>query len=246
MTLGQILERQFFRSYIKEGHILMLTSGKKAIDDTFVLQDGTLTLYLGKESYEKAGLVGRPYGAKGNRKLKPRWVINLDLKSSSMVHGKKGFDRLLYACENVFSQPFTWLFSNLSAEVPSPDPLQQYSPEQAICHPSSNEGIETTKVAMHIDPSIVASGDRPAMEAAAADLYEWLSLVRLDSPRIQTGDSIDAYLSRYDAPDAATGTCNERCDEASAASLVRHRRDRALWQSVWCQQRGDAPAAGSA
>ena len=59
---------------------------------------------------------------------------------------------------------------------------------------------------MHIDPSIVASGDRPAMEAAAADLYEWLSLVRLDSPRIQTGDSIDAYLSRYDAPDAATGS----------------------------------------
>lgn len=34
---------------------------------------GSLNMYLGKESYERAGLVGKTYGAKGNRKLKPRW-----------------------------------------------------------------------------------------------------------------------------------------------------------------------------
>lgn len=30
-------------------------------------------MYLDKETYERAGLVGQPYGAKGNRGLKPRW-----------------------------------------------------------------------------------------------------------------------------------------------------------------------------
>lgn len=34
---------------------------------------GTLTMYLDKETYERAGLVGMPYGPKGNRGLKPRW-----------------------------------------------------------------------------------------------------------------------------------------------------------------------------
>jgi ribonuclease P/MRP protein subunit RPP40 len=32
-------------------------------------------------------------------------------------------------------------------------------------------------------------------------LYEWLSLVRLQSPRIQVGDQIDPYLSRYQVPE---------------------------------------------
>ena len=28
-----------------------------------------------------------------------------------MLHGKKAFDRLLYACKNVFPTPLTWLYS---------------------------------------------------------------------------------------------------------------------------------------
>lgn len=30
-------------------------------------------MYLDKETYERAGLVGKPYGVKGHRGLKPRW-----------------------------------------------------------------------------------------------------------------------------------------------------------------------------
>lgn len=31
-----------------------------------------------------------------------------------MFPGKKGFDRLAYACKNVLHQPVTWLFCNLT------------------------------------------------------------------------------------------------------------------------------------
>jgi ribonuclease P/MRP protein subunit RPP40 len=31
-----------------------------------------------------------------------------------MLHGKKGFDRLLYAFKNVLTQPVTWLFTDLA------------------------------------------------------------------------------------------------------------------------------------
>jgi len=34
---------------------------------------GTLTMYLDRESYERAGLVGKPHGVKGKRGSKPRW-----------------------------------------------------------------------------------------------------------------------------------------------------------------------------
>jgi ribonuclease P/MRP protein subunit RPP40 len=47
---------------------------------------------------------------------------------------------------------------------------------------------------------MVASGDREEYEEFATDIYEWLSLVRLESPRILLGDGIDPYLSRYRVP----------------------------------------------
>lgn len=87
-------------------------------------------MHLDRETYERAGLVGVPYGAKGKRGLKPRWsehllvrlhvvmltcvVVKLDLNSPSMVRGKKGYDRLIYACKNVFTSELTWLFCSLS------------------------------------------------------------------------------------------------------------------------------------
>lgn len=36
----------------------------------------------------------------------------------------------------------------------------------------------------------------------ATELYEWLSLIRLESPRIDAKDEIDPYLSRYESPQA--------------------------------------------
>lgn len=87
-------------------------------------------MYVDKETYERAGLVGKPHGGKGNREGKPRWsknplspsctrhasnassqVVRYDLKAPAMLHGKKAFDRLLYACKNVFPTPLTWLYS---------------------------------------------------------------------------------------------------------------------------------------
>jgi hypothetical protein len=37
---------------------------------------GILTLHLDKESYERAGLVGKPEGLKGERGTKPRWGMS--------------------------------------------------------------------------------------------------------------------------------------------------------------------------
>jgi ribonuclease P/MRP protein subunit RPP40 len=46
---------------------------------------------------------------------------------------------------------------------------------------------------------LATSSKADAMELAT-DMYEWLSLARLDSPRIHFGDNIDPYLSGYQVP----------------------------------------------
>lgn len=94
-------------------------------------------MYLDKETYERAGLVGKPHGVKGQRDLKPRWgewpfmacvrvnptllinaiVVEYNLRDPSMLRGKKGFDRLVYACKNVLNKPTTWLFYNLAKSM---------------------------------------------------------------------------------------------------------------------------------
>lgn len=58
---------------------------------------------------------------------------------------------------------------------------------------------------MVVPASILADGDRSGLEEVATDLYEWLSLIRLESPRAAANDEIDSYLSRYRAPGNVDG-----------------------------------------
>lgn len=43
-------------------------------------------MYLDKETYERAGLVGKPYGPKGSRGLKARWGAKPFPSSQDRVH----------------------------------------------------------------------------------------------------------------------------------------------------------------
>ncbi|KAI8316171.1 hypothetical protein K4K61_010062 [Colletotrichum sp. SAR11_59] len=127
-------------------------------------------------------------------------VVSYQLRDPSMLHGKKGFDRLLYACKNALNTPVTWLFSNATATTPSPDPLEQYFPTRFTCEPSVVTDCQVQMAPLTVPSEAIESGDRPGLEDYATETYEWLSLIRLQSPRVATGDNIDPYLSRYQTP----------------------------------------------
>ncbi|GJN83326.1 hypothetical protein PLIIFM63780_006875 [Purpureocillium lilacinum] len=194
MALGQILQGSFFTEYVKTGDALMLSDGRDN-SNKFTLQK----------------------------------VVSVDLTAPSMVSGKRGFERLLRACETVFSSPVQWLFCKttqsgpfptplpskvpqcakhwiLTVEAVNPDPLDEFQPIRYPVQPSVVQGIEVADIKMGISPSVLSSGDRRALEEAATDLYEWLSLVRLQSPRTAINDGIDPYLSRYNVPASDTET----------------------------------------
>lgn len=41
-------------------------------------------MYLDKETYERAGLTGRPHGSKGSRGVKPRWGMKSSARPPSI------------------------------------------------------------------------------------------------------------------------------------------------------------------
>lgn len=94
----------------------MLSEGVYGVDNVFSLRHGILTLSLDKESYERAGLVGKPDGAKGARGARARWVVKINLRLPSMFHGKKGFDRIVYGIKEALNKEVMWVFCNVSGE----------------------------------------------------------------------------------------------------------------------------------
>ena len=40
-------------------------------------------------------------------------AIEIDLRQPSMLHGKKGFERIVWAFKNVLNHSVTWLFHDL-------------------------------------------------------------------------------------------------------------------------------------
>lgn len=43
-------------------------------------------------------------------------MVELNLRLPSMLHGKKGFQRIEWAFKNVLNNPVTWLFFDLGTE----------------------------------------------------------------------------------------------------------------------------------
>ena len=114
-----------------------------------------------------------------------------------MLHGKKGFQRIVWAFKNVLNASLTWLFHDFQNSVFSadtPDPLSKHHPFRETLAPSIAH-IKDAKV-----PSFVMSEMRADDEDWAVEMHEWLSLVAMQSPRVEASDDIDPYLCRYQVP----------------------------------------------
>jgi ribonucleases P/MRP protein subunit RPP40 len=150
-------------------------------------------------------------------------VVAYNLRDSANIKGKKGFERLLYACRNVMNKSLVWLFCNLAVEgslrlfcllhrtltliVVVPEPLDKHFPATFTSTPGrTNHSLQ--KPHLSPNPTSIAQRDRQSVEEFAAETYEWLSLTRLASPRVMRGDVIDPYLARYEFP-GPESPCNE-------------------------------------
>lgn len=84
--------------------------------------------------------------------------------------------------------------------APDPDPLAAHCPTKYTSKPGVTEDISVLVPPLKLSASLVASGQRELYEDFATETYEWLALIRLQSPRIEPGDEVDPYLCRYQVP----------------------------------------------
>ena len=150
-----------------------------------------------------------------------------------MLHGKKGFERIVWAFKNVLKSSVTWLFydfdNNSSCELFWPlirpqaadeidiisaaeaRPIAKHHPFNHVVMPQ-NTNLEAVLIPP-LDIGKITSSDAN-FEDWALDACEWLGLVSLQSPRVQASDSVDPYLSRYRVPmdnNESANPCNMVC-----------------------------------
>lgn len=185
----------------------MLSSGRSGIDSPIIsLANGMLCIEVDKATFERMGLEGKAIQTEGRKHVKARFAIELNLRLPSMLPGKNGFDRIVWAFKNVLNSSLTWLFCDLSnAEIPG-GPLDLHQP---IIKKVEPQVVSLGEALVPVFPDELLEKDY----ADAAELLEWISLALLGSPRVLKDDAVDSVLSRYSVP-AASG-------EPSAENLVR-------------------------
>lgn len=127
-----------------------------------------------------------------------------------MLHGKKGFSRLEWACKNVLNRSLTWLFYNFNAS--SAESLRE-GKEPISIHQPFIHAIEpvVTKLPRTLVPKLTLS-DLTALYAQedALALHEYLNMLCLASPRMSSSDSVDPHLSRYEVPTFETNALGKK------------------------------------
>ena len=125
-------------------------------------------------------------------------VIEINLREPAMVRGKKGFDRIIWACKNVLSEPVAWLFFDHNAKQTLESgtiPLSLHEPVHQTLEPEITHHKDILVPPLH---EVVSTGQ--VDEDDVVEILEWLGLVTLESPRVKSYDSIDPFLARYQAP----------------------------------------------
>jgi ribonucleases P/MRP protein subunit RPP40 len=121
-------------------------------------------------------------------------VVEINLRLPSMLHGKKGFERIVWSFKNVLKDPLTWLFLDLG---PGSDAIKKHHPITRVSTAKVNH-LGNLKVPVLHPPEKSLATFRDEFGDYAHNLQEWLALISIESPRIKVEDKIDPFLSRYD------------------------------------------------
>ncbi len=233
---NQYIKTGMFRSFFEcheltdaTGNILMLSEGRAGTDHMFSLVDGILRIEVDKATFERMGLEGKPIPTAGRKHVKIRYgefcshlhsvsfadsvlAIELNLRLPSMVRGKKGFERILWAFKNVLDRSVTWLFYDLRSPTNISGPISTQQPLMKTIE------VETQALSQVTVPQLPQISEQEDYDVAI-ELLEWVTLAAADSPRIRTQDIADSYLSRYQVPNIA----GDAVEDVSTQDLARVR-----------------------
>jgi ribonuclease P/MRP protein subunit RPP40 len=138
-------------------------------------------------------------------------VVEIDLRNPAMLHGKKGFDRVVWSFENKFKSKVNFLFCDLEQdrEESGPCPILASlgcTPRQVqLPEVSASEPVKVPSLDPPPESRAQGGGSSPQAEYNrevwrdwAVHIYEWIALANLGAAnRLKAKDNVDPYLSTY-------------------------------------------------
>ena len=88
-------------------------------------------------------------------------------------------------------------------QVLKPDPMEIHFPTKVTVFPEINSNINANVPCLK-PPTVSTFEYNGDFDDFAVDTHEWLSLISLNSPRIDPNDRIDPVMSRYVPPGEST------------------------------------------
>lgn len=200
LKLEEILTGTFFQSFIKApgSNLLLRSEGRAGIDNLFTLSNGVLRLEVDKPTFERLGLGGKLIPSEGRRHVKARYAVEINLRKPSMVAGKKGFERVLWAAKNVLVERVAWLMvdvrgfnkgEDLGLEVAGL--LKDFAPVVR------DGGADVLNIEGALVPVWPQEGLGEEEYAEAEEMLEWISMAMAGVTRVRKDDNVDPYLCRY-------------------------------------------------
>ncbi|KAF8939864.1 hypothetical protein BGZ58_008492 [Dissophora ornata] len=170
-----------FMQHIRNGMIALSVHGGIDTHDVVCLDGkGKLTLSLNKDSYEQLGLSGTPSKFHPNRQ---RYVVEVDLRSPSMVPGKPAFERIKWCFENTLATVFPMVLASVDTEGRS---LPMQFPE-SIKAEQLSFNVQCTSLDGIMVPESTAlrtiGKNDLRWRKNVTQLYEWIGMAAMQSDR---------------------------------------------------------------
>lgn len=167
-----------------------------------------------------------------------------------MLHGRKGFERIVWSFTNVLKDTVDFMFCDLE-QTKSPLPLLSCPILAALGALPRNMNMHLSQIpnsalrvpSLHPPPgsmirgegkSLAAEYQREVWQEWALHVYEWLALVSLGpADRIMAGDNVDPYLSTYSVDQAEGKKGGIPVTRLTFRGLLPALWIADLWKFVW-------------
>jgi ribonuclease P/MRP protein subunit RPP40 len=122
-----------------------------------------------------------------------------------MLKGKRGFERLLRAADQVFYGVIEWVFCDLTVGyavgVQADHVMTLGGGRESV---EVKETVAQTCTLQDVLVPVFCKTVQREMQDEIMQLLEWICLTAVASPRVQKGDLVDEIISRYQLPESAT------------------------------------------
>ncbi|KAG6035146.1 hypothetical protein E4U41_006245 [Claviceps citrina] len=161
-----------------------------------LLQKGVLTMQMDKSTLERSGLPGNTRLVNGQH----IWTVSLDLNPANRHcdgEAHKQRERFLSTYKSITTEELNWLLCHETGSSLTLDLGNEINVTQCTAELQIYQSTASPPSTLKSSPSSWIESSKRDIQEIGLYMYEWLSLFRLESPRVRHGDSIDPFLSRY-------------------------------------------------